>query len=190
MPNKSFQTNDDYLKISLRGRQPFAPTVNKESKIMDIKDIRLLIKMVTETDISEFELKNADEKIIIKRGGQPDVIHYQAPQQLPSMHYAVPAAAPQQQESALAAPAAAVPEKGQIIASPIVGTFYRAPAPDAASYVEVGQVVEKGQVLCIVEAMKLMNEIEAEYRCKILKISKENAQPVEYGDALFVVEPM
>jgi acetyl-CoA carboxylase biotin carboxyl carrier protein len=69
-----------------------------------------------------------------------------------------------------------------------VGTFYRAPAPDAAPYVEVGQVVEKGQVLCIVEAMKLMNEIEAEYRCKIVKICKENAQPVEFGDPLFVIE--
>jgi acetyl-CoA carboxylase biotin carboxyl carrier protein len=88
----------------------------------------------------------------------------------------------------VAAPAAKA--KGNEIASPIVGTFYRAPAPDAAPYVEVGQIVEKGQVLCIVEAMKLMNEIEAEYRCKIVEICKENAQPVEFGEALFVVEPM
>ncbi|WP_243688526.1 acetyl-CoA carboxylase biotin carboxyl carrier protein [Geotalea toluenoxydans] len=73
---------------------------------------------------------------------------------------------------------------------PIVGTFYRAPAPDAAPYVEVGQIVEKGQVLCIVEAMKLMNEIEAEFRCKIIKICKENAQPVEFGECLFTVEPL
>jgi acetyl-CoA carboxylase biotin carboxyl carrier protein len=88
-----------------------------------------------------------------------------------------------------AAPAAApAAEKGEAITSPIVGTFYRAPAPDAPPYVEVGQTVEKGQVLCIVEAMKLMNEIEAEYRCKILKICKENAQPVEFGDTLFLVE--
>ncbi len=79
-------------------------------------------------------------------------------------------------------------EKGKPITSPIVGTFYRAPAPDAPPYVEVGQVVEKGQVLCIVEAMKLMNEIEAEYRCKIIKICKENAQAVEFGDTLFLVE--
>ena len=79
---------------------------------------------------------------------------------------------------------------GKEVASPIVGTFYRAPAPDAAPYVEVGQVVEKGQVLCIVEAMKLMNEIEAEFRCKIVQICKENAQPVEFGEPLFIVEPM
>ena len=98
----------------------------------------------------------------------------------------------------MAAPAAAAPgapaaaaaavESGETINSPIVGSFYRAPAPDAAPYVEVGQVVEKGQVLCIVEAMKLMNEIEAEFRCKIVKICKENAQAVEFGDPLFVVE--
>ncbi|MEI8356377.1 MAG: acetyl-CoA carboxylase biotin carboxyl carrier protein, partial [Deltaproteobacteria bacterium] len=73
---------------------------------------------------------------------------------------------------------------------PIVGTLYRSPAPDAPPYVEVGQIVEKGHVLCIIEAMKLMNEIEAEFRCRILRISKENAQPVEFGETLFVVEKM
>jgi len=94
------------------------------------------------------------------------------------------------QEKPIATPAvAAESEKAQTITSPIVGTMYRSPAPDAPPYVEIGQIVEKGQVLCIVEAMKLMNEIEAEYRCKILKICKENAQPVEYGEALFLVEP-
>ncbi len=154
---------------------------------MDIKDLKSLIKMVTETDITEFDLENAEEKIRIKRGVAPEVIHYQAPQHVAPVQYA----APQQAAVAEAAPApSAAPEKGQAITSPIVGTFYRAPAPDAAPYVEVGQVVEKGQVLCIVEAMKLMNEIEAEYRCKILKICKENAQPVEFGETLFIVEPM
>jgi acetyl-CoA carboxylase biotin carboxyl carrier protein len=155
---------------------------------MDVKDIRSLIKMITETDISEFEMENAEEKIRIKRGSQPEVIHYQAPPQ--SM--AVPQAMPVQQAAAPAekVPAAAAPEKGQAITSPIVGTFYRAPSPESPPYVEVGQVVEKGQVLCIVEAMKLMNEIEADYRCKIVKISKENAHPVEFGDDLFIVEPL
>ena len=158
---------------------------------MDIKDLKSLIKMVTETDITEFDLENAEEKIRIKRGVTPEVVHYQAQQHVAPVQYAVPqqaAAAPAVAE-ATPAPSAA-PEKGQAITSPIVGTFYRAPAPDAAPYVEVGQVVEKGQVLCIVEAMKLMNEIEAEYRCKILKICKENAQPVEFGETLFIVEPM
>ena len=157
---------------------------------MDIKDIKLLIKMVTDTDISEFEMESAKEKIRIKRGMAPEIVHYQVPQQVMA---AVPAA-PQHQAAPsaekVAEHQAPVPEKGKAVTSPIVGTFYRAPAPDAAPYVEVGQVVEKGQVLCIVEAMKLMNEIEAEFRCKILKISKENAQPVEFGDDLFIVEPL
>jgi len=157
---------------------------------MDVKDIRSLIKMITETDISEFEMESAKEKIRIKRGSQPEIIQYHVPQPAAAMPQA---AAPQQLaapiETAPAAPAAA-PEKGKAITSPIVGTFYRAPAPDAAPYAEVGQVVEKGQVLCIVEAMKLMNEIEAEFRCKIIRICKENAHPVEFGDDLFIVEPM
>jgi acetyl-CoA carboxylase biotin carboxyl carrier protein len=88
------------------------------------------------------------------------------------------------------ATAAVAGESGDTINSPIVGSFYAAPAPEAAPYVVVGQVVEKGQVLCIVEAMKLMNEIEAECKCKILKICKENAQAVEFGDPLFVIQKL
>ena len=157
---------------------------------MDIKEIKSLIKMVMETDISEFELESAEEKIKIKRGGAQEIVHYQGPQQYtisqPSSLQPVMVAG----VDASVAVAPPVDEKGESIASPIVGTFYRAPAPDASPYVEVGQVVEKGQVLCIVEAMKLMNEIEAEFRGKVLKICKENAQPVEFGDVLFVVEPM
>jgi acetyl-CoA carboxylase biotin carboxyl carrier protein len=82
----------------------------------------------------------------------------------------------------------AVSDKHETITSPIVGTFYRAPSPDSDPYVQVGSVVEKGQIFCIVEAMKLMNEIEAEFKCKIIEILKENAQPVEFGDPLFLVE--
>jgi len=150
---------------------------------MESKDLKSLIKMITETDITEFSLETTDEKISIKRGSLAPVVTMAAPAPV----YAAPLAAP------LAAPAAApvvVEEKGSVVTSPIVGTFYRAPSPESAPYVEVGQVVEKGQTLCIVEAMKLMNEIEAEYRCKIVKISKDNAQPVEFGEALFVVEPL
>jgi acetyl-CoA carboxylase biotin carboxyl carrier protein len=152
---------------------------------MDIKDLKLLIKMITETDITEFELDNSEEKIVIRRGPKTEYINVAAPAQqmfsAPQQLSAPVAAAP-------GASTAAVVESGETVNSPIVGTFYRAPAPDAAPYVEVGQVVEKGQVLCIVEAMKLMNEIEAEFRCKIVKISKENAQAVEFGDPLFVIE--
>lgn len=157
---------------------------------MDIKDIRSLIKMITETDICEFEMENAKEKIKIKRGSQPDIIHYQAP---PATGFAqiAPVVSPLVSTEKISDIPAATPlEKGKSITSPIVGTFYRAPAPDADPYVEVGQVVEKGQVLCIVEAMKLMNEIEADFRCKIIKICKENAHPVEFADDLFIVEPL
>lgn len=153
---------------------------------MDIKELKNLIRMIGETDITEFELTKGDESVKLKRGTCQQPVVMAAPMALaPS-----PAAAPAAAAAPPAAPAAAPQEeKGQAITSPIVGTFYRAPAPDAAPYVEVGQVVEKGQVLCIVEAMKLMNEIEAEYRCRIVRICKENAQPVEFGDPLFIVEP-
>jgi len=155
---------------------------------MDIKDLKVLVKMITETDITEFEMESGEERIFLKRGSEPQVVQYQAaPAQMfsPAQHaVAAPVAA-----TVSAEPVAAV-EKGERITSPIVGTFYRSPAPDAAPYVEVGQVVEKGQTLCIVEAMKLMNEIEAEYRCKIVKISRENAEPVEYNDTLFIVEKL
>ena len=157
---------------------------------MDIKDLRLLIKLVTETDITEFEMDNSDEKIIIKRGHKPEYITVAAPaaqQFAPTGYQPAPSAAPVAAGAPVPAPAV---DAGDTLNSPIVGTFYEAPGPDAAPYVTVGQVVEKGQVLCIVEAMKLMNEIEAECKCKILKVCKENAQAVEFGDALFVIQKL
>jgi acetyl-CoA carboxylase biotin carboxyl carrier protein len=156
---------------------------------MDIKDLKVLVKMITETDITEFEMESGEERIFLKRGTEQQIVQYQA---APAPVYAAPQAIAPSATAAVAPTAtpAAAEEKGERIASPIVGTFYRAPAPDAAPYVEVGQVVEKGQVLCIVEAMKLMNEIEAEFRCKIVKISRENAEPVEYNDTLFIVEKL
>lgn len=155
---------------------------------MDIKDLKLLVKMITETDITEFEMESGEERIFLKRGSEPQIVQYQAahaPVYAPQAQAAAPAV-----HAAPAAAPAAPEESGERIASPIVGTFYRSPSPEAAPYVEVGQVVEKGQVLCIVEAMKLMNEIEAEFRCKIVKICRENAEPVEYNDTLFIVEKL
>lgn len=156
---------------------------------MDIKELKTLIKLVTETDITEFDMENADEKIVIKRGASQEVVHVQAPPAY-APAVAAPAAAP-----AAAAPAAAPAEAaapaapaGETIDSPIVGTMYWAPSPDSDPYVKVGQVVEKGQTLCIVEAMKLMNEIEADFKCKIVEVLKANAEPVEFGDALFRIE--
>ncbi|MBE0598837.1 MAG: acetyl-CoA carboxylase biotin carboxyl carrier protein [Desulfuromonadales bacterium] len=152
---------------------------------MDIKDLKTLIKMVTDTDITEFEMESADEKVIIKRSKGQEIIHMTAPAPV----YAAPApSAPLPGAAAPAPVVAPVNDKYETITSPIVGTFYRAPAPDADPYVQTGQVVEKGKTLCIIEAMKLMNEIEVEFKCKVIEALKENAQPVEFGDALFLVE--
>ena len=157
---------------------------------MDIKDLRMLIKLVTETDITEFEMDNSEEKIVIKRGHKPEYITMAAPAYAAPGYAQAPVAASAAPAPAAAPAPSAVADAGDTLNSPIVGTFYEAPAPDAAPYVSVGQVVEKGQVLCIVEAMKLMNEIEAECKCKIVKICKDNAQAVEFGDPLFVIQKL
>lgn len=154
---------------------------------MEIKDLKSLIKMVTETDITEFKMENKEEKILIKRGQEKEIIQVAAPVQFAAPSAVAAPAAP----ATASAPAALVPvedDKYDAVPSPIVGTFYRKPSPDAATFCEVGDVVEAGQVLCLVEAMKLFNEIEAEYKCKIVEIVKADAAPVEYGETLFLVE--
>lgn len=154
---------------------------------MDVKDLKTLIKMVTETDITEFEMENADEKIVIKRGPTGQIIQMAAPapMAMPVMPAAAPAAS-----APVAAPAAApaVDDKYETINSPIVGTFYRKSSPEAPPFVDVGNVVEKGQTVCLVEAMKLFNEIEADFKCKIVEVLKDDAAPVEFGEPLFKVE--
>ena len=153
---------------------------------MEIKNLRALVKMITDTDITEFEMENAEEKILIKRGPDKEYVQFAAP---------VASAAPAP-VSALAAPVAAsaaaepavVDDKYETINSPIVGSFYRKPSPEADSFADVGAIVEAGQTVCLVEAMKLFNEIEAEFKCKIIEILKEDAAPVEFGEPLFKVE--
>jgi acetyl-CoA carboxylase biotin carboxyl carrier protein len=153
---------------------------------MEIKDIKALIKLISDSDISEFEMETDEDRVFIKRGTEQEVVHVAAPAPAP----AAPAPAVSQSAPAAPAPAAEAPlsDKQERVTSPIVGTFYAAPSPESDPYVKVGDVVEAGQTLCIVEAMKLMNEIEAEYKCKIVEIVKANAEPVEFGDVLFVVE--
>jgi len=163
---------------------------NLQEVKMDIKDIKALIKLVTETDITEFEMENAEEKIVVKRGKGQEVVHVAAPA---VMSAPAPAAvAPAAPAAAPAAPAAAavVDDKFQTINSPIVGTFYRKPSPDADNYAEVGDVIEAGATVCLVEAMKMFNEIEAEFKCKIVEVLKDDAAPVEFGEPLFRVEPL
>ncbi len=152
---------------------------------MDIKDLKTLIKLVTDTDITEFEMESEDEKIVIKRGRGQEVVHMAAPPAYAASPQPAQAAAPIENAET---PAPTVEDKFETITSPIVGTFYRSPSPDSDPYVESGSVVESGDVLCIVEAMKLMNEIEAEFKCRIIEILKENAEPVEFGEAVFRVE--
>lgn len=163
---------------------------------MEIKDLKVLIKMVTDTDITEFEMEGAEERIVIRRGRGQEVVHaapvlVTAPPAAPAAPASAPTPAPASAPiGEITVKPAAVSEKYETINSPIVGTFYRSPSPDSNPYVEVGSLVEKGQIFCIVEAMKLMNEIEAEFKCKVIEILKENAQPVEFGEPLFLVEKL
>lgn len=161
---------------------------------MNIKEIKELVKILDGTDISEFSLETEGNKINIKRGSS---IAYVNQPLAPIMPIAAPTH-PVIQEYASHSLATASPvakEKGEglapnqvLITAPMVGTFYRAPSPDASPYVQVGQVIEAGHVVCIIEAMKLMNEIESENNGKIVEVLVENAQPVEYGQPLFVLE--
>jgi acetyl-CoA carboxylase biotin carboxyl carrier protein len=154
---------------------------------MEIKDLRTLVKMITDTDITEFEMENAEEKIVIKRGPEKEYVQFAA---AAPAAIAAPPAASSAAPSVPAAPAepAIADDKYETINSPIVGSFYRKPSPEADPFVDVGSVVEVGQAVCLVEAMKMFNEIEAEFKCKIIEILKEDAAPVEFGEPLFKVE--
>ena len=150
---------------------------------MDLRKLKKLIDLVEASGIAELEITEGEEKVRIAKSiaGAP-MMMAQAPQMFHT-GAAAPAAAP----AAIAAPAEdAVPE-GHVVRSPMVGTFYRAPAPGAKNFAEVGQSVNAGDTLCIIEAMKLLNEIEADQGGVIKAILVENGQPVEYGEPLFVI---
>ena len=153
---------------------------------MELKDLKSLIKLVTETDITEFNLENQDGKIHIKRGPEKEFIQVAAPQAAISV--AAPAPVSEAKTAAPVASDQVANDMYDAVPSPMVGTVYRKPSPDAAPFVEVGDIVEVGQTLCLVEAMKLFNEIEAEFKCKIIEIVKDDATPVEFGETLFLVE--
>ena len=153
---------------------------------MEIKNLRALVKMITDTDITEFEMDNAEEKILIKRGPDKGYVQFAAPV-ASAAPAPVAALAPPVAASAAAEPAV-VDDRYETINSPIVGSFYRKPSPEADSFADVGAIVEAGQTVCLVEAMKLFNEIEAEFKCKIVEILKDDAAPVEFGEPLFKVE--
>ena len=149
---------------------------------MDLRKLKTLIDLVSESNVSELEITEAEGKVRIVKGG-------------PAVAYAVaaplPAAAPAPALAAApAVPVVATPEpvKGHIVKSPMVGTFYRASAPGAKSFVEVGSQVKEGETICIIEAMKILNEIEADKSGTVTAILCENGQAVEYGQPLFIIE--
>jgi acetyl-CoA carboxylase biotin carboxyl carrier protein len=147
---------------------------------MDLRKLKKLIDLVEESGISELELTEGEEKVRISRALMPN--------QAPQMQYA---AAPQPVTHATPVPVAAAPVvaelEGHIVKSPMVGTFYRSSSPEAKAFVDVGSKVTMGETLCIIEAMKLLNEIECDFTGVIKKILVENGQPVEYGEPLFVI---
>ncbi|MDF7801866.1 acetyl-CoA carboxylase biotin carboxyl carrier protein [Pontiellaceae bacterium B1224] len=154
---------------------------------MEIKDIKRIVELMKVNDLTEFSMKDNDFELALKRGSNEPQVVYAAPSAAPAAApvAAAPATAP------AAAPADAVDEDDGLIEipSPIVGTFYRKPAPDAENFAEVGTEVTEDTVVCIVEAMKVMNEIKADVKGIIRKILVDEASPVQYGQPLFLVEP-
>ena len=150
---------------------------------MDLRKLKALIDLVSESNVSELEITEAEGKVRIVKGGGAVVQQFAAP---------LAAAAPVAAAPAVAAPAAAPAEapapSGHLVKSPMVGTFYRSSSPGAAAFVEVGSQVKAGDTICIIEAMKILNEIEADKAGTVTQILGENGQAVEYGQPLFVIE--
>ena len=148
---------------------------------MDLRKLKKLIELVEESGISELELTEGEEKVRISRALMPS--------NAPVMQYM---AAPQAASHAAPVPVAATPVvaevEGHVVKSPMVGTFYRSSSPDAKAFIDVGSKVAVGDTLCIIEAMKLLNEIESDVAGIVKKILLENGQPVEYGEPLFIIE--
>jgi len=152
---------------------------------MDLRKLKKLIDLVQESGIAELEITEGEEKVKIVKGGVVSVAAapiavMPAPDRMPLPAPAAPAAAPAEAASEAAA-------EGHVVKAPMVGTFYRSPSPDAKAFVEVGQAVKEGDTICIIEAMKLMNEIEADAGGVVKAILVENGQPVEYGQPLFIL---
>jgi len=152
---------------------------------MDIRKVKKLIELLDESGVAEIEIKEGEESVRISRQSQ-------AMMAAPAMYAPPPVAAAAPAAAVAEAPAAAAPVaetiEGHAIKSPMVGTFYRAPSPGASSFVEVGQAVSAGDTLCIIEAMKLLNQIEADKAGTIKAILVENGQPVEYDQPLFIID--
>jgi len=153
---------------------------------MDLRKLKTLIDLVAESDIAELEVTEGESKVrIVKSSATPQGQMMMMPSNMQQFSAPAPAAAPAAPATP-AAPAVAV-ETGHVVKSPMVGTFYRSSSPGAAAFVEVGANIKEGDTLCIIEAMKLLNEIDADVSGVVTKILVENGQPVEFGQPLFVI---
>ncbi len=148
---------------------------------MDIRKVKKLIELLEESGISEIEISEGEESVRISRYPKPGAVTMQAQAAAPAQ--AAPAAAPT--PVAAAAPA---PIRGQQVTAPMVGTFYSGPAPGSKPFVEIGSEVKPGDTLCVIEAMKMMNQIESEFAGRVVSVLVENGSPVEFGQPLFVIE--
>lgn len=166
---------------------------------LDVEALRQIVEILEASEISRLDWTNGDERLTIRRGPPATQVvqHLGAPMAaapsvtvMPTAHHApTHVEAPRPRPSAPTRPVESGAKGGHLISSPFVGTFYRSPAPDQPAFVEVGTSVKKGGVLCIIEAMKLMNEIESEVAGKVAEVLVQNGQPVEFGQALFRIEP-
>ena len=154
---------------------------------MDLRKLKTLIDLVSESNISELEITEADGKVRIVKSDPAAAVAVQ-PVYAAAPAAPVVAAAPVAAPAAAAAPAAPAVETGHIVKSPMVGTFYRASSPNAKPFGDVGQQIKEGEAICIIEAMKIMNEIEADKTGTITKVMCENGQAVEFGQPLFIIE--
>jgi acetyl-CoA carboxylase biotin carboxyl carrier protein len=159
---------------------------------MNIKELKELVKMLDGTNIVEFSYENEGTKVAIKKGSCLTASYQSAPIiQTSQAAVTVPAGVPPVQTPSLIEDKSDGLGPNQVlIVAPMVGTFYRAPSPDAEPFIQVGQVIEAGQVVCIIEAMKLMNEIESEWKGKVIDVLIQDAQPVEYGQPLLILEKL
>jgi acetyl-CoA carboxylase biotin carboxyl carrier protein len=164
---------------------------------MNAKELKSILQALQEHEVAELTLETPDYKLTVKRGGE--VQYVAAPAPVVIQPQAVPASSPSPVQTQAETPAQAPTPKPEVpkedtsryveVKAPIVGTFYRAPSPEAEPFVKEGDLVKKGQVLCIIEAMKLMNEIESEVSGVVRKILVSNGEPIEYGQVLFLIEP-
>ncbi len=176
--------------------------VEGNSTSLDVEALRQIVEILEASEVTRLVWQRGEERLFIRRGHAPvPTIVHAAPMSpsvspapmMASAPVAAPAAvapAPVAASAPAAAAAPAADKPGHVVTSPFVGTFYRTPAPDQPAFVDVGTVVKKGQVLCIIEAMKLMNEIEADVAGRVAEILVENGRPVEFGQALFRIEPV